>query len=111
MADTTLTLNGAYKTVTLSTTTVSRIVVPTGTRYLMVSSASDFYHQPDTTQAIADGAAITAANAGLFPAGLWPLRVDGSGGSMSHLVDARYELFYGSTASQSLYVRAVSAVP
>lgn len=110
MADTSPTLDGAYKSITLATGTVSRVVVPAGTRYLLVSSSANFYHQVDTTQEILDGAAITAANAGLIPAGLWPLRVDGSGGGASRLGAARYELFYGS-AVQTLYVRALSLVP
>jgi hypothetical protein len=109
MADTTLVLDGPPKTITLSATTVSRIVVPVGTRYLVCSCGADWYHQVDLTQAIADGAAITAANAQLVPAGMVPMRVDGSVGGNARLPVARYVLVYGSAAS-TFYVRAVSLV-
>jgi hypothetical protein len=110
MADTTLTLDGKPKTITLSTTTVSRIVVPTGTRYLVCSCNSDWYHQVDPAQTIADGAAITAADAYPIPAGVYNMRVDGSGGGTDRTGSTRYVLVYGS-AAVSFYVRAVSLVP
>lgn len=106
MADVTLTLDGAPQSVTLATTTLRRIVVPAGTHRLECSSLINWYQQIDTTQATVDGAAITAANAQLIPAGLVVLGSEPSTDS-TNLHPSRYVYAYGSSAG-TLYVRAVS---
>ena len=106
MADVTLTLDGDPESVTLATTTVRRIVVPNGCRSLIFSSSIDWYEQNDATQAIADGAAITAADAKLIPAGLWSSQPTPPKSATTPWPQ-HYVLAYGSAAG-TLYVQASS---
>lgn len=111
MADVEPALDGVAATVTLATTTVRRVKVPAGCATLIISSPSAFYHQPDPAQSAADGDGTTAASAQWYPAGVHRFAPQGAQHAGGAIQSARYELFYGSVASQALYARALSEAP
>lgn len=105
MADTTLTLDGQPVKRTLSTTTLARIVIPSGARYLQVGSSASFYEEVDTTQAVVDGAAVTADEQMLWQAGTYVVTLLDNAQRTS---GDWYMYFAGSTADQALHLRALS---
>lgn len=111
MADIALVLNRNKRTTLNAVGNVSRVVVPKGTRTLLIDSPSPFYWE-DGTQSKGDGDAQTTGNQFRFEGGPIDLQISGDGGEArpGALKAQTYYYFVATVASQEITFRASSLV-
>jgi hypothetical protein len=104
MAAATLDLTAGWQAVTLEATATNlrEVVLPAGTRSLLMESDSDFRQQDTGT----DGGPSDISISGKFAGGAqWSWRVPGSGIGAEHLTEPRSLYFWGTVSAQVVRMR------
>lgn len=110
MADLNLVLGqpSGDQTMPASAGNVRRVVLPVGTRSVIVTSDDDFYWEEDPAQTKADDTASVATNRQKLKAGSYSRKPAGAGRAHQALRAIRYIYLVGTVSSQPFWVTAVA---